>query len=121
KQKVKISTIISRPQVSLNSFIENDKNQKFGLSNFSNECLEQAEIKIKYSGYIDRERETAKKLTRLEGIKLNPDFDYSKMNSISSEAREKLSKIKPESIGQASRISGVSPSDISVLLIHFGR
>ena len=121
KQKVKISTIISRPQVSLNSFIENDKNQKFGLSNFSNECLEQAEIKIKYSGYIDRERETAKKLTRLEGTKLNPDLDYSKMNSISSEAREKLSKIKPESIGQASRISGVSPSDISVLLIHFGR
>lgn len=121
KQKVKVSTILSRPQVSLKSFIENDKNQKFGLKLFSKDSLEQAEIKIKYSGYIERERETALKQTRLEGVKIKSDFDYSKLKSISSEAREKLANIKPENIGQASRISGVSPSDISVLLIHFGR
>jgi tRNA uridine 5-carboxymethylaminomethyl modification enzyme len=121
KQKVKVSSILSRPQVNLKSFIENDKNQKFGLGEYTKESLEQAEIKIKYSGYIERERETALKLTRLEGIKINSNFDYSKLKSISSEAREKLSNIKPENIGQASRISGVSPSDISVLLVHFGR
>ncbi len=121
KQKVKVESIISRPQVSLNSFISNDTNGIFGLKKYSEECLEQAEIKLKYSGYIARERETAQKLTRLEGIKIRSDFDYSKLKSISSEAREKLGVIKPENIGQASRISGVSPSDISVLLIHFGR
>lgn len=121
KQKVKVESIISRPQVSLNSFISNDTNEIFGLKKYSEECLEQAEIKLKYSGYIARERETAQKLTRLEGIKIRSDFDYSKLKSISSEAREKLGAIKPENIGQASRISGVSPSDISVLLIHFGR
>jgi tRNA uridine 5-carboxymethylaminomethyl modification enzyme len=121
KQNVKISSILSRPQVSLKRFIENDKNRKYGLESYSQESLEQAEIKIKYNGYIERERETALKQTRLEGVKIKPEFDYSKLKSISSEAREKLAQIKPENIGQASRISGVSPSDISVLLIHFGR
>ena len=83
--------------------------------------LEQAEIRLKYDGYIKREKEMADKLTKLESIRLRPDFDYHGLKSISSEAKEKLSKIKPSNIGQASRISGVSPSDISVLLIHFGR
>lgn len=121
KQKVKISSLISRPQVSLTTFLEHNQEAHEEIKNHSGESLQQAEIKIKYSGYIEREKETANKISRLEGIKLRPDFDYSQLKSISSEAREKLAKIKPTSIGQASRISGVSPSDISVLLIHFGR
>ena len=121
RQKVKLASIISRPQVTLDGIIKNDSDKKFGLNDFHKDSLEQAEIKLKYNGYIIREQETADKLSRLEGLKIKSNFDYSKLNSISLEAREKLAKIKPTSIGQASRISGVSPSDISVLLIHFGR
>ncbi len=121
KQKVKLASIISRPQVSLKNMLQENKINTASISQFSEESLEQAEIKIKYSGYIEREKETAAKLTRLEGIKIKPDFDYHSLTSISAEAREKLSEIKPSTIGQASRISGVSPSDISVLLVHFGR
>ena len=83
--------------------------------------LEQAEIQIKYNGYIQREKETVLKLNKLEGIRIPNFFDYSKLNAISSESREKLNNIKPETIGQASRISGVSPSDINILLVFMGR
>ena len=83
--------------------------------------IEQAEILIKYQGYIDREKEMAEKMTRLEEVKLNEEMDYFQFKSLSSEAREKLNAIKPSTLGQASRISGVSPSDISVLMIHLGR
>ena len=121
KQKVKLSSIISRPQVSLNDIRNNENFNSFDLGNYDDECLQQAEIKIKYDGYIQREKEMADKMNRLEDVIIHKDFDYSKLKSISSEAREKLTKIKPETIGQASRISGVSPADISVLLIHFGR
>ena len=76
---------------------------------------------MKYEGYIQKEKETAEKLMRLENIILKDDFDYSVINSLSSEAKEKLKKIKPTTIGQASRISGVSPSDISVLMVYLGR
>ena len=85
------------------------------------EVLESSEIKIKYDGYITKEKEMADKLTRLENIPLKLDFDYQKLNSLSFEAREKLSKIRPRTIGQASRISGVSPSDINVLAVFIGR
>jgi tRNA uridine 5-carboxymethylaminomethyl modification enzyme len=121
KQKVKLSSIISRPQVSIEDIRNKGEFASYELKYFDNECLQQAEIKIKYNGYIQREKEMADKMNRLEDVVIHQDFDYSKLKSISSEAREKLSNIKPESIGQASRISGVSPSDISVLLIHFGR
>jgi len=121
KQKVKLASILSRPQVTFDSILNSQELDHLNLKAFSKECLEQAEIKIKYSGYIEREKEMADKLNRLEDVRIHADFDYSKLSSISSEAREKLGKIRPESIGQASRISGVSPSDISVLLIHFGR
>lgn len=121
KQKVKLSSIISRPQVSLNDIRNNENFNSFDLGNYDDECLQQAEIKIKYDGYIQREKEMADKMNRLEDVIIHRDFDYTKLKSISSEAREKLTKIKPETIGQASRISGVSPADISVLLIHFGR
>ena len=85
------------------------------------EILEQAEIQVKYSGYIEKERNNADKLTRLEDVKIPVDFDYNKIKSMSIEAKQKLDKIRPVTISQASRISGVSPSDISVLLIYMGR
>ena len=85
------------------------------------EVLESLEIEIKYSGYIERERKIADKIKRLEEIDIPDKFNYSNLKSLSTEARMKLNKIKPATIGQASRISGVSPSDINILLIHFGR
>ena len=87
----------------------------------SSEAIEQAEIEIKYGGYLNKQKESAKKLTRLEDIKIPDDFNFKKLHSISTEGREKLNSIKPQTIGQASRISGVSPSDINVLLIYMGR
>ena len=121
KQKMKLSSIVSRPQVSLNSIMHGLPEDKVSLSKYDAHSLEQAEIKIKYNGYIQREREMADKLNRLEDVKIKDGFNYQSLKSISAEAREKLTNIKPSTIGQASRISGVSPSDISVLLIHLGR
>lgn len=90
-------------------------------NNLDKEVLEQAEVQIKYSGYIAKEKVNADKLHRLESVKIPKDFDYKKLNSLSFEAREKLTKIRPVTISQASRISGVTPSDISVLLVFLGR
>ena len=86
-----------------------------------NEFLEQAEISMKYEGYIRKEREMVDKMNKLEKVRISDGFEYDKLHSLSSEAREKLMEIKPETIGQASRISGVSPADISVLLVYLGR
>jgi tRNA uridine 5-carboxymethylaminomethyl modification enzyme len=85
------------------------------------DILQQAEIQVKYAGYINKEKNNADKLNRLEGLKIPADFDYSKLKSLSYEAREKLSAIRPATVSQASRISGVSPNDISVLLVYMGR
>jgi tRNA uridine 5-carboxymethylaminomethyl modification enzyme len=124
KQKMKLIEVAKRPQVHLNELFE----EIGGLRKIQKDCgrrageiIETAEIAIKYEGYIQRERQMADKIKRLERIKLDEDFDYERLKSISTEARQKLSRIKPGSIGQASRISGVSPSDISVLLIYMGR
>lgn len=121
-QTVKADSILVRPNIYLkdlkNIFSINDYIKS---NHFSDEVLEQVEIKIKYKGYIDKELENVEKLNRLENIKIHSNFDYSKLNSISTEAKQKLMKFKPETIGQASRISGVSPSDINVLLIYMGR
>ena len=120
KQKTKLSKILSRPQIKIEDFLK-IKSIKEKLSEFEQEAVEQAEIQIKYNGYIAREEETAQKLNKLEGIKIPENFNYSKLGAISSESREKLSAIQPKSIGQASRISGVSPSDINILLVYMGR
>ncbi len=88
---------------------------------FTHEVIEQVEIQIKYKGYIERERQIADKLSRLEGIAIPPSFDFNTMNSLTIEARQKLTRIRPQTIGQASRIPGVSPADISVLIVKFGR
>ena len=120
KQKTKLVKILSRPQIKIEDFLKINSLQK-KLNEFNHEAVEQAEIQIKYNGYIAREEETVQKLSKLEGIKIPYNFDYSKLGAISSESREKLSSIQPKSIGQASRISGVSPSDINVLLVYMGR
>ena len=120
KQKNKIGKILSRPQIKFEDLLKVET-IKEKTQNISQEGLEQAEIQIKYNGYIEREKETVMKLNKLEGIRIPKAFDYSKLNAISSESREKLNHIKPETIGQASRISGVSPSDINILLVFMGR
>ena len=91
------------------------------ITKIETEIIEQAEIEIKYGGYLNKEKESAEKSKRLEGIRINADLEYEKLHSISSEGREKLKLVRPITIGQASRISGVSPSDINVLLIYLGR
>ena len=88
---------------------------------YSNEVLEQAEILIKYEGYIEREKENADKHKRLEDFKIKPDFNFDSVLGLGAEAREKLSKFRPTTIGQASRISGINPADVSVLLVSLGR
>ena len=88
---------------------------------FKDEVAEQAEIQIKYLGYINREKEVAIKMSRLENIRIPKDVDYSRFSSLSNESKEKLSSIKPETLGMASRISGIKPSDISVLMVYLGR
>jgi len=123
-EKIKISKLVSRPQVNLTDLISNSDHVKSlfsDLENLRDEIIEQVELDIKYDGYISKELEIANKIQRLEGIRLNPDLDYNQFKSMSNEAREKLNKIKPVTLGQASRISGVSPSDISALMIFLGR
>jgi tRNA uridine 5-carboxymethylaminomethyl modification enzyme len=121
-QSDKMFKMFSRPQIDLNDMMQLQKVKDYIDSNEVDlEILEQAEIQVKYSGYIEKERNNANKLTRLEDVKIPEDFDYDKIKSMSIEARQKLGKIRPITISQASRISGVSPSDISVLLIYMGR
>ena len=123
-QKMKISSLILRPEVTMNDLIRQIPSLNHfirSLGNQINEIIEETEILIKYDNYITKEQDIANKLSNLEHIKLREDFDYRSLKSLSYEAREKLSKIRPASIGQASRISGVSPADISVLLVYLGR
>jgi tRNA uridine 5-carboxymethylaminomethyl modification enzyme len=124
KQTVKLNTIISRPQIDLVKLSQNLETLKVFCEKFSNnkdEICHSVEIRIKYNGYIEREKLIAEKIKRLENIKIHNDFDFEKLSSISTEARQKLKRIKPGTIGQASRIPGVSPSDINVLLVYLGR
>ncbi len=122
KQSGKADKILSRPNIYMSDLKECDSVDSYiSTNNLSEEVQDQAEIQIKYSGYIQKEKNNADKLNRLESVKIPKDFDYKKLKSISAEALEKLNKIKPETISQASRISGVSPNDISVLLVYMGR
>ena len=125
KQAVKLKDLISRPQLSVFDLVEPivpfNKFLKRIPENRFNEILESAEILIKYSGYIEREKQMADKFKRLENMNIENRFDYEAIHTISMEARQKLSRIRPKTIGQASRISGVSPADINVLLIMLGR
>jgi len=121
RQKVKLQGILLRPQIDMKALRQALPELDRDLSKFPQEFVELAEINIKYDGYIQREQEMAQKMNRLEEVLLHEQFDYRQISSLSKEAREKLSRVKPRTIGQASRISGVSPADISVLLVHIGR
>ncbi|WP_191858434.1 tRNA uridine-5-carboxymethylaminomethyl(34) synthesis enzyme MnmG [Hanstruepera ponticola] len=122
KQSDKMFKIFARPNITIDDMRKVESvNDYIVDNNLDDEVIEQAEIQVKYSGYIEKEKNNADKLSRLENIKIPKDFDYSKLKSMSMEAREKLNKIQPVTISQASRISGVSPSDVSVLLVYMGR
>lgn len=122
KQSDKMFKIFSRPNITIDDMRQVEAVETYIQEHdLDNEIIEQAEIQIKYSGYIEKEKNNADKLNRLENIKIPKNFDYSKLKSMSMEAREKLNKIQPVTISQASRISGVSPSDVSVLLVYMGR
>ncbi len=123
-QQVKAASLITRPHITLDDLVEISEPIRTVVDAVkANDPLavEQAEILLKYEGYIEREEEQAQKLLRLEDLKIPQELDFRKIKSLSIEAKEKLSSIQPATIGQASRVSGVSPSDISVLLIHLGR
>ncbi|WP_308219272.1 tRNA uridine-5-carboxymethylaminomethyl(34) synthesis enzyme MnmG [Flavobacterium sp. NRK F7] len=121
-QPDKMFKVFSRPQIDLEDIVKFEKVKSYiQENNLDNEIIEQAEIQVKYSGYIEKEKNHADKLNRLEDAIIPENFDFNKIKSISIEAKQKLNKIRPKTIAQASRISGVSPSDISVLLIHMGR
>ena len=120
-QKVKLKGILLRPQIHLAKLREAVPAIDAFLHAYEKEFVDFAEVNMKYAGYIRKEQEMVEKMNRLEEVKIHTNFDYQKLNSLSAEAREKLQKIRPLTIGQASRISGVSPADISVLLVHMGR
>jgi len=120
-QQVRLNTLIGRPMIGIAELEENLSSVSERLGEYAAEEKLQAEILIKYEGYLDKEREQAEKINRLENLRIPVGFDFSAISSLSAESREKLNKIKPGTVGQASRISGVSPADISVLLVHFGR
>lgn len=115
---VKMISLLLRPQIELNDLIRADEGLKNLCANLNKEIIEQAEINIKYESYLNKEKEMVEKLKKLDDKIINPEFDYNNLVSISKEAREKLMKIKPLTLGQASRISGVSPADISVLMVY---
>jgi tRNA uridine 5-carboxymethylaminomethyl modification enzyme len=120
-QKVKMFGILSRPNIDLALFKNNIKRIENSFLTYSNDELEQAEILVKYEGYIQKEKELVDKQYRLESLVLHDDFDYNRLTSLGAEAREKLNKVRPNTIGQAARISGITPSDISILMVYLGR
>jgi tRNA uridine 5-carboxymethylaminomethyl modification enzyme len=121
RERVPVINLLRRPHIGMAEIKVIDKSLKTLIDKYSKEVQEQVEIFLKYETYIEREEKLARKIEGLENYKIRPDFDYDRVKALSSEAREKLKKVKPETIGQASRISGVSPSDISVLTIYLGK
>jgi tRNA uridine 5-carboxymethylaminomethyl modification enzyme len=119
-QNYKLDQIISRPQVSMQNLLSLETVKKL-TENLEEEVILQAEILLKYEGYLEKEQLLAEKMNRLEDIKIWDNFEYQNLKSLSIEAREKLKKHQPKTLGQASRISGISPSDVSILMVHLGR
>ncbi|MEI9919343.1 MAG: tRNA uridine-5-carboxymethylaminomethyl(34) synthesis enzyme MnmG [Bacteroidota bacterium] len=120
-EKTPVANLLRRPDVTIGDLRKMSDSIATTLNLYSKEILEQAEITVKYDSYIDREQKLAEKIGSLEDFKIFPDFDYDKVKALSHEAREKLKKIKPATIGQMSRISGVSPADVSVLTVYLGK
>ncbi len=121
KQNYKLFQILSRPQIGIQDIMLASEELKSNLIHYNNDSLLQAEILMKYEGYLEKEQLLVEKMNRLENIKIKDDFDFRDVKSLSLEAREKLIKQKPKSLGQAARISGIAPSDISILMVHLGR
>ena len=119
-QAYRAAQFLTRPNINLDKLLQIPEIHS-KVSEYTEEVQEQAEINIKYKGYIDKERENVAKLQRMENIKIPEDFDFTKISSLSAEAKTKMNVVKPKTIAQASRISGVSPADINVLLIYLGR
>lgn len=117
-QNIKMFNVLTRPQVNIHNIAEASVGLKNLLSQYNQEVIEQAEIKVKYESYFEKEVEIVGRMKKMEDKEINPNFDYNQLISLSKEAREKLIKIKPRTLGQASRISGVSPADVSVLMVH---
>ena len=120
-EKTSLKKLLKRPQISITDLSKLSEHIKIQLSSFSREVKEQTEIIIKYESYIQKEEQQSKKQLSMENLRLKPELDYKKINSLSSEGREKLTKFRPSTLGQASRISGVSPADISILMVYLGR
>lgn len=120
-QKWRYFNVLSRPDVSIKDLAQHAPDVRDFVAPMDDDTVMQAEILMKYEGYIEREKENAEKVAKLDNYKIKSDFDYKSVNSLSLEARDKLTKLRPETIGQASRISGINPADISVLLVHLGR
>jgi tRNA uridine 5-carboxymethylaminomethyl modification enzyme len=120
-EKTSLAQLLKRPQINIGDLLALNKNIRDTLTAYSDEVLQQAEINTKYDSYIAREQELVEKIGSLENYKIRPDFKYDLVKALSSESREKLKKIRPETVGQASRISGVSPADVSVLTIYMGK
>ncbi|MCW5910576.1 MAG: tRNA uridine-5-carboxymethylaminomethyl(34) synthesis enzyme MnmG [Cyclobacteriaceae bacterium] len=120
-EKVSVVSLLRRPQLGINELSKLDSRIKKSLDQYSEEVQQQVEINLKYESYIEREQKLAQKIESLENYKILPDFDYDRVKALSSEAREKLKCIRPETIGQMSRISGVSPADVSILTVYLGK
>lgn len=120
-EKNLLSTLLKRPELGIYELVQFSRDLSNACTSKSRESMEQAEIRTKYEIYIEREEKQAQKIEQLENYKIKPDFDYDRVKALSSEAREKLKKIRPETIGQMSRISGVSPADVSILTIYLGK
>jgi tRNA uridine 5-carboxymethylaminomethyl modification enzyme len=120
-QKVKAISVLLRPNIELNKMIEYIPRMKSALGSFDRLSIEQAEIQIKYDVYIEKEKDLVKKMGQLEDLNIPETFNYDKVAALSNEALQKFKKIKPRTLGQASRISGVNPSDIQILMVYMGR
>lgn len=120
-QKVKMFGILSRPNIDLALFKNNIERIENSLNQYNDDELEQAEILVKYEGYIQKEKELVDKQYRLESLVLHDDFDYNRLTSLGAGAERELNKVRPKTIGQAARISGITPSDISILMVYLGR
>lgn len=121
REKTSLYNLLKRPNVGIGDLKKLNAEVANYLDSYTVEVLEQAEIKVKYEDYIEREKLNAEKVTKLEGLAISPTFDYNKIQALSIESRQKLNQVRPQTLGQASRISGVSPSDISILMVYLGR
>ena len=120
-QKQKLSQLILRPGIAAKDVIQHIPSLQEHFNSYTELEIEQAEIQMKYAVYIDKEKEMVEKMGQMEGLEIPDSFDFTRVQAISAEAKEKLKKIKPRTLGQASRISGINPSDVQILMVYMGR